>query len=249
MGNYTQLAVLGRTMAAKRRRPIRAAVDEAPAPEGPSFTCPKCGDVSVAPSWCDRCQLEMADPGRSLAVRGEDGSVTLQRWGGAAAMALGLVICATVLLVWPVPPHGGRALEPLVMAGVAGLSSAFLGLFLVAYLGPRLEAWRRAARERRAFAAAPDATQVAAGRVRGRLHIEGKGEARRVWLETESGPVELDPGRLRARVDLRLDEGDEVEAIGALEPSLRRDGYRGETARALGGETVPVRRRGSRRSR
>lgn len=237
MGNYTQLAVLGRQMRARRGRNPRPDVHAPPRAEGPGYTCPKCGDASVAPSWCDRCQLAMADPGTTVTVIGDEGSLGLQRWGGAVALALSFALSMMIFAAWPTPLPRGRSLEPLVMGGVAGICVGFLGLFLVAYFGPRIEAWWRGVREDRAFASSPDT-------VRGPLHVEGRGAARRVWIETASGPVELEPKSLRARVDLRLEEGDEVEALGALEPAVRQDGYRSERGTRLAGEAPRIRRAG-----
>lgn len=236
MGNYTQLAVLGRQMRARRGRNPRPAVHEALPEAGPSYTCPKCGDASVAPSWCDRCQHAMADPGTTVSVRGEEGSVRLQHWGGIVVMLLSFLIAATVLMVCPAPLENGRSLEPVVMAGLSGVVSAGAGLLAVATLLPKLEAKWSALRERRAFVQAADRV------VRGTLHVDGRGEARRVWIETTDGPIDVDPKTLQARVDLHLTEGDPVEALGELAPCLRRDGYRSDQGRALTGASLRVRR-------
>lgn len=243
MGTYTQIAKVGRQAAARRRNPQRR-TPPSDASIGLDHVCPRCGDRSALPAFCDRCQVEMHDPHTSVALPPLEEPVS-GRWVGWIVLLVGFSVLVGFSALYPTPTSFGRALEGPFLGLVASGTITMFGLALAAHLQPRWLERRRRRRFREALAAVEEARPVVSEtpvRVCGKV---GWRDAKSVWIETREGRVALPVEVVQARAEegprTYLRVGEEVEAVGRIRVAPgEAEGYRDSHALELHDEAVRV---------
>lgn len=226
MGHYTTIARFARMSARSRgqARPAyqggrleRAAAGPRPADDA-AYRCPECGDGSVVPADCVRCEVPMYRREGAIELPRRAGASTRPRRAkkglliGAAALSaivLGAVGAALILGTSPVPSHFGTNLDPTAAPAYAGYAvfmttvfgAIFLGVYaagedlgggflasLRARLGLRSRRRRMARVAQAPMRALPDMTEGPV-RVRGRVRVRG-----------DDGTFEVFDGAARVRV-------------------------------------------------